>query len=148
MAVRSDTLCMASAGGFFLVGLVTGAWKYFCIARSPEARAPYYVDTAHRAALLYAFACGLLGFFCGDNAWSPSVTCLAAALLIAYFAVSVLGYIVHGALRDTDNQLARPHRLGARTIPSAAMTAFMLSLITVEIGSFLVIFTGYLGRHR
>jgi hypothetical protein len=29
-----------------------------------------------------------------------------------YFAIAVFGFAVHGALRDTDNQLERPHRLG------------------------------------
>jgi len=35
----------------FSDALLTGAWKYFHIARSPKATAPVYVDIAHRAAL-------------------------------------------------------------------------------------------------
>jgi amino acid transporter len=136
--------CLASAGVFFLAGLVSGAWKYACIARSPEAKAPFYVDTAHRASLLYAFACALLGAFVNRSAWSDAVNLSACATLIAYFAISVLGYIVHGALRDTDNQLQRPHRLGRRTVPAVAMTAFMLSLIAVEVSAFGLIFAGWL----
>jgi len=38
-----------------------------------------------------------------------------------FFAAAVLGYVIHGALRDTDNQLARPHRLGTRTVSPAAV---------------------------
>jgi len=138
-------LCLVSAGAFFLVGLACGAWKYACIHRSEEARAPLYVDVAHRASLLYAFACALLGKLSERSAWSPTVNAVAAGVAIAFFALSVVGYVVHGVLRDTDNQLARPHRLGERTLPAAAMTTFMVALCAGEIGGFLVVFSGYLG---
>jgi hypothetical protein len=135
---------MVSAGLLFFFGLLFGAWKYACIARSPEAQAPVYVDIAHRAALLYSFACVLVAQLCGASAWSNTVNLSAAIVLVLYFALSVLSYAVHGALRDTDNQLAHPHRLGKRTLGSGAMRAFMLSLIVAEVGAFLVIFSGYL----
>jgi hypothetical protein len=128
----------------FFVGLVFGAWKYACIARSEEAQAPVYVDVAHRAALLYAFACMLVSQLCRTSAWSDAVNLGAAVVLVAYFAAAVFGYAVHGALRDTDNQLRRPHRLGTKTIGDRVMLAFMVSLIGAEIGAFLVIFTGFL----
>jgi len=142
--MTAATFCLTSAAAFFLVGLATGAWKYVCIATTAAARAPFYVDTAHHASLLYAFACGLLSQLVAHSAWSSAVNIAAAAVLIVFFAVSVLGYIVHGALRDTDNQLARPHRLGARTISSAAMVIFMVALMIAEIGGFTLIFLGYL----
>ena len=136
--------CLASAGGFFLTGLLTGAWKYAAIARSAEARAPVYVDIAHRASLLYAFACALVGSFVAPSAWSERSNLVAAIVLVAYFGISVLGYLVHGALGDTEQQLQRPHRLGTRTIPDAAMTAFMWSLVAAEIGAFAFVFTGWI----
>ncbi|MBX3197079.1 MAG: hypothetical protein KF894_02890 [Labilithrix sp.] len=136
--------CLGSAGIFFLTGLVTGAWKYLCIARSPDAKAPVYVDVAHRTALLYAFACGLAATFAARSAWSDRTNLIAAIVLVAYFAASVLGYVVHGALRDTDNQLRRPHRLGRSTIPSGSMVAFMVSLIAAELSAFTVLFVGWL----
>lgn len=142
-AAIAPAFCLGAAGVFLLAGLVFGAWKYACIARSPEARAPVYVDVAHRAALLYAFACGLLAQLCAASAWPDAINVVATVLLICYFAVSVLGYAVHGALRDTDNQLQRPHRLGRHTIASRVMTGFMVSLIVVEIGGFLVVLTGF-----
>jgi hypothetical protein len=142
----APTFCLASAGGFFLVALLTGVWKYACIARSPDARAPYYVDTAHRAALLYAFACALLAQLTAASAWRDRVNLVASAVTIGFFAAAVLGYVVHGVLRDTDNQLAVPHRLGARTIPPGAMRAFMVVLAAAEIGGFVVVFAGYLAR--
>ena len=72
----------------------------------------------------------------------------AAIVLVSFFAITVVGYAVHGALRDTDNQLARPHRLGPRTIPSPAMVTFMVLLSAGEIGAFLVLFSGYLAGSR
>jgi hypothetical protein len=143
-ALPASRFMMISAGWFFFFGLLFGAWKYACIARSPEAQAPVYVDIAHRAALLYSFACMLVSQLCGASAWSNAVNLTAAIVLVLYFAVSVLGYAVHGALRDTDNQLARPHRLGTRAIGDGVMLTFMISLSAAEIGAFLVLFSGYL----
>jgi hypothetical protein len=136
--------CLTSAASFFLVGLLAGAWKYAGIARSPEARASVYVDVAHRASLLYAFACALLSKLCERSAWSNAVNMGASAVLVFFFAAAVVGYVVHGALRDTENQLERPHRLGRRTIPALAMSTFMVVLTVSEIGGFLVLFAGYM----
>jgi hypothetical protein len=142
--VSAATFCMTSAGLFFLSGLIFGAWKYAAIVRSEQAQAPVYVDIAHRTALLYSFACALLSQLCATNVWANWVNLTAAVVLISYFAVSVFGYAVHGALRDTDNQLRRPHRLGNKTIPNGAMLSFMVSLILAEVSAFLVIFSGYM----
>lgn len=141
--VTASGFALAAAGAFFLTGLVTGAWKYVCIVRSAEAKAPAYVDTAHRASLLYAFASALIATFVGHSAWSNAVNLAAVVVLVAYFAVSVLGYVVHGVLRDTDNQLQRPHRLGKGVIPNRAMLAFMFSLVAAEIGAFAVVLAGW-----
>jgi type III secretory pathway component EscU len=142
----ASTFCLATAGVFFLFGLLFGAWKYACIARSPRAQAPVYVDVAHRSALLYAFACMLLGQLCAASAWSATTNLVAVIVMVGYFAISVTGYAVHGALRDTDNQLMRPHQLGTRTIGSGAMRAFMVSLIIAEVGAFVVVLSGYIAN--
>ena len=68
--MTAPRFCLDSAGIFFLTGLLTGAWKYLHILRSAEGRAPPYVDVAHRASLLYAFACALLATFCERSAYS------------------------------------------------------------------------------
>ena len=142
--MNAPTICMTSAGSFFLVGLLAGAWKYLQIRRSPEAKASKYVDLAHRAALMYAFANVLLGQFVEKSRWSMEVNGAAVIVLEVFFGVSVLGYMVHGALGDTDNQFQKPHRLGRRTIPAPTMTMFMLTLIGAEVVAFAVIFAGYL----
>ena len=140
------SVCMVSAGGFFLLGLVCGAWKYLHIRRSAETRAPIYVDLAHRSALMYAFANILLSRFVERSRWSEPVNLTAVIVLQIFFASAVLAYAVHGALGDTDNQFRRPHRLGRATIPDAAMTAFMMALIGAEVAAFAVVFAGYQTR--
>ena len=57
-----------ATGGFFATALLTGVWKYAHIRRAAAeegtaARAPVYVDTAHRAAFMYAFSCMLVERF-------------------------------------------------------------------------------------
>ena len=78
--LTASKFLLTSAGIFFFFGLVFGAWKYVCIERSAEAQAPMYVDIAHRAALLYSFACALVAQFSGASAWSNAVN-LAAAMV-------------------------------------------------------------------
>ena len=65
-------------------------------------------------------------------------------MLVLYFSVAVFSYALHGALRDTDNQLKRPHRLGKNTVGDRVMHAIMISMVVAEVGAFLVIFSGYL----
>lgn len=137
-------LCVVSAGVFFLLGLLTGAWKYWHIARSPEAKSPVYVDLAHRAALLYSFAALLLAVFAGLSTWSATVNLIAAALPLAFFALAIGGYVLHGLLRDTDNQFEKPHRVGPMTLHPALLAGFMWALMAAEIGGFLVLFVGFL----
>jgi hypothetical protein len=142
--MNPSTFSLLCGGAFFLTGLLTGAWKYAHIRGSADARAPVYVDVAHRTALLYAFAGALLSRLCERSAWSDSVNLGASAVLQVFFAISVGGYVVHGVLRDTDNQFRRPHRLGRRTLPAFSMTGFMVVLIAAEVAAFLVVFSGYL----
>jgi len=144
LALPAVRLCLVAAGVFFMAGLLTGAWKYVAIARSPKAQAPVYVDIEHRAALLYSFASILLAEFASKSVWSSRTNVVAAALPLAFFALAIAGYVIHGLLRDTDNQFIRPHRLGPLTVPPAALTGFMLALIAAEIGGFVVLFAGFL----
>ena len=144
LAEPAVKLCVVSAGVFFLAALLTGAWKYFHIARSAQAVAPVYVDIAHRAALMYSFAALLLAVFTGLSTWSATVNLVAAALPLAFFAFAIGGYIVHGILRDTDNQFLKPHRVGTATLHPALMAAFMWALMAAEIGGFAVLFAGTL----
>jgi hypothetical protein len=139
-------LSILSAGVFLLVGLITGVWKYAGIRSSPEAQAPVYVDVAQRASLLYSFAALVLAKLAESSPYSAGITLAAAATPIVFFALAITSYIVHGALRDTDNQLRRPHKLGAGTLPPIAITAFMVALILGEIGGTAVLVWGFVQR--
>jgi hypothetical protein len=144
IANAAACLCLIAAGVFFLTGLLTGAWKYAHIARSATATAPVYVDIAHRASLLYSFASILLAHFAVLSAWSVATNFVAALAVLVFFAAAILGYVVHGLLRDTDNQFLEPHRLGTGTVPKPLFHGFMWALMAAEIGGFLVLFCGVL----
>lgn len=135
-------LAILSAGVFFLSGLLTGIWKYLAIMNSPQARAPYYVDIAHRTSLMYAFSALLLAVFAYLSVWSDAVNFWATLASVLFFGAAITTYIVHGALKDTNNQLQRPHRLGSATLPGFLIQGFMWALIVAEVGGFVVLFVG------
>jgi Ca2+/Na+ antiporter len=137
-------LAIISAGVFFLVALLTGVWKYLQIRGSKHASAHPYVDIAHRASLMYSFAAILLARFAEISQLSQRVEWWAVLLPLLYFAYAILLYIVHGALKDTENQLKPPFRMGSMVLPPAFVGFSMWSLIIAEIGGFLVLFYGVL----
>lgn len=135
-------LAILSAGLFFLTGLLTGIWKYLAIMSSEKARAPYYVDIAHRTSLMYSFSALLLAVFAWLSVWSAAVNFWATLFPIIFFAAAIFSYVVHGALGDTNNQLARPHKLGSATLPGFLLQGFMWALIVAEVGGFAVLLWG------
>lgn len=137
-------LAVFAAGVFFLNALITGAWKYVQIRSSDDAQAHPYIDTAHRASLLYSFAALLLARFAELSAFSDTVELLAVTMPVVFFGGAIMSYMLHGALRDTDNQFRKPHALGMGFVSPAMMTAFMSALIVAEIGGFLVLFWGFI----
>lgn len=135
-------LAFLASGVFLLVGLLTGVWKYLAIMSSEKARAPYYVDIAHRAALLYACSSLILAMLAYFSVWSVAVNFWAVMLNVIYFALAIGTYVIHGLLKDTDNQLRRPHRLGKMSLPSFLIQGFMWSLIIAEVGGTVVLLVG------
>ncbi|MGB7587871.1 MAG: hypothetical protein WBM00_04105 [Solirubrobacterales bacterium] len=135
MELGGDTKAvLLAAAVMFLWALLLGIWKYRQMAESEDALAHPYVDTAHRAALLYSFALLLVATFVELSAWGELVNLLAAGAMAFYFFAAVVGYVVHGWRRDTDNQFRDP---------IAGTHAFMLSLIVAEIGGWLVLIAGF-----
>ncbi|MGI8846415.1 MAG: hypothetical protein ACR2HC_09640 [Thermoleophilaceae bacterium] len=134
MAADTKAVLLA-AGLMFLVALLLGVVKYRQMVASPEGRAHPYIDTAHRAALLYSFAILLVATFVELSGFSEAVDLVAAAALVVYFFAAVIGYTAHGLLRDTDNQF----RDGG--IPG--IHAFMWTLIVAEIGGWIVLLAGF-----
>lgn len=137
-------LAQLSCGGFFLTGLVTGVWKYRAMITDADGQAPTYVDICHRAALMYAFGSLVLAEFARLSAWPAMVDFIAVAVTVLFFAGAVASYAVHGLLRDTDNQLRRPHQLGGRNVHSGLVSASVYALAVGEIGGFLILLTGAL----
>jgi hypothetical protein len=144
VALPAVRLSLIAAGIFFSSGLLTGAWKYFHIARSANAQAPVYVDIAHRTSLFYSFAALLVAQFAALSAFSPQVNLWAAAVPLAFFGGAIAGYIIHGLLNDTDNQFRAPHKVGAMALPKGGLHGFMWLLMLGEIGGFAVLFAGFL----
>lgn len=138
----AEKLTLFFSGAFFLTGLITGVWKYLCIARSPEGVAPTYVDIAHRAALLYAFASLVILKFLEFSPYGETLNLVFALGPQIFFALAIFTYLVHGVLRDTDNQLRRPYRLGSYTLPGWMIYGFMWALIVAEVGGFAALFAG------
>jgi hypothetical protein len=124
-----------AAGLIFLLALVLGVWKYRQMATSADHLAHPYVDIAHRSALLYSFATLLVAVFVELSAWPAWVNAAAAATIVVFFVGAIGSYIVHGAKRDTTNQLSEP---GGR------IHVAMAALIVGEIGGFAVLLAGFL----
>ena len=135
--IASDTKAVLLAAGLmFLYALLLGVVKYRGMASSPEGRAHPYIDTAHRAALMYAFATGLVAAFVQFSGFSQLVDLLAAGALFAFFTAAVVGYHAQGLRKQTDNQFRdgdEPHGLHG----------FMWVLIAAEIGGLVVLLAGF-----
>jgi hypothetical protein len=128
-------ITLLAAGLIFLLALGLGIWKYHQMSTSSDHLAHPYVDIAHRAALLYAFATGLIAVFVQFSAWPQWVNMSAALVVIFFFLAAIASYIVHGAKRDTTNQLAHP---------SVGLHVGMTALIVGEMGGFAVLLTGFI----
>lgn len=133
---------LLAAGIFFMNGLLTGVWKYVAIMRSEKARAPYYVDIAHRASLMYAFAAILIREFIPYSPVNETLTFWLVAGQLLFFGSAIITYMVHGALKDTNNQLKQPHVLGKRHLPTALIRIYMWFLVLAELGGFAVLLVG------
>lgn len=133
--MTAHALSIIAAGVFFLNALLTGIWKYLEMARSENGLAHPYVDVAHRTSLMYSFAALLLAVFADISQLSDTIELIAAAFVLAYFAMAILSYMVQGFLKKTDNQLRQA---------AAPVHVFMWTLILAEIGGFLVLFYGVL----
>lgn len=125
---------LLAAGLFFLWALALGVVKYRQMATSETHLAHPYIDTAHRAALLYSFATLLVAVFVELSGWSQTVNLVAAGGLVLFFAAATLSYMIHGLKRDTDNQFRNP-------VPGTH--PYMVALIVTEIAGFAVLFAGF-----
>jgi len=101
------------AAAMFLWALLLGVWKYRQMATSSDGLAHPYVDTAHRAALLYSFALLLVATFVELSGWSTLVNLLAAGAMAFYFFASVASHA--GRSWPPTRPTSSIRRCGART---------------------------------
>ncbi len=140
--ITAPEFALICSGAFLLVGMLTGIWKYRHMMTSANAEAPYYVNIAHRTSLMYSFATLVLYAMAQHSVWSNTVNFLAVLVSVGFYAAAIGTYVLHGLLRDTDNQLQKPHKLGHAELPSWAIGTFMLGLIVGEVGGAAVLFSG------
>ena len=129
-------IAIAFAGIFFMAGLLTGVWKYSCMMKSDKFQAPYYVDIAHRAALMYSFAAILIAVFAYFSIFSDWINILATLAPLLFFAIAIINYIKLGTENKTNNQLRDSEKPGADIV-------IMRALMTAEIGGFAVLLLGF-----
>jgi hypothetical protein len=138
----ASSFAILAAGAFLLIGLFSGLWKFIQMWKSPQGQAHPYVDIAHRASLMYGFACLVLAALAHFSVYSPASNFVAILLVVTFFALAVFGYLIQAALNGPDNQLRQPHRLGRHPMPRAGLMVFMVALILCEIGGTLYLFAG------
>jgi len=138
----AERLALLGSGVYFLIGLLTGVWKYRAIMSSPTGQAHPYVDILHRASLMYAFASLIVWKFAELSPLGDRIELAAVIALEGYFGIAIATYFVHAVLKDTDNQMRAPFRLGSATLPRSVVEALMWSLIAAELGGFVVLFYG------
>jgi hypothetical protein len=132
-------IAISAAGIFFMVGLLAGAWKYFCMQSNERKEAPYYVNICHRAALMYAFAALLVATFAYFSIFPDMVNIIATIAPLLFFAIAIIFYAKLGLENDTDNHLRDSDMPG---VDKALMTSLMIA----EIGGFGVLLIGFFLR--
>jgi hypothetical protein len=135
LTLHTDTAwVLFFAGIIFLGALLLGVLKWQRMANSPNGLAHPYIDIAHRSALLYSFATGLVAAFVEFSRWPQAVNLSAAGAMIFLFMVTITNYLRLGLQGQTDNQMRNPPR---------SMQIVLAVLIIGEIGGFIVLLAGF-----
>lgn len=135
----ASAIALSAAGIFFMAGLLTGLWKYLCMRHHPQSEAPHYVNTAHRAALMYAFSAQLLAVFAGISAFPGWVNTAAVIPPLVFFAIAIVHYVQLGMTTSSNNSL--------RDSPDKSKDYRILNVLAVaEIGGFTVLLLGFFVR--
>jgi hypothetical protein len=100
-------LALLASGIFLFVALVGGVLKYRGIMRSENRRAPYYIDIAHRAALMYSFAALVMAELLKYSPYSETFQIVITAVPLFFFAVSIAQYFKLGIENKTNNQFKK-----------------------------------------
>jgi hypothetical protein len=135
MLNQSVAWAIIFSGGFLWVGMLTGVWKYYQIRHSPQARAHYYVDIAHRSSLLYAPASLIIAVLAYFSVWSEGLNLIFVLINLFFFSFSILSYVLHGWFKDTTNQFKQPHQMGRWHLPKWMLSSAMIFLVIGELGA-------------
>lgn len=128
-------ISLAASGLYLLVGMLFGVVKYTKTMRSPEHRAPVYIDIAHRAAFMYSFAALVMAKLLEYSPYPRRVQLGALGLVLLFFTLTIFGYFAAG-LRDRTDNLFRERNF--------TTTWYMYLLIAGEIGGLAVILWGFI----
>ncbi|MFY9225174.1 MAG: hypothetical protein WAQ98_21045 [Blastocatellia bacterium] len=128
-------LSLLSSGIFLLFGMISGVIKYQFIITSKDSRAPTYIDIAHRASFLYSFAALVIAKLLEFSPYTVTVKLVICGVPLAFFALTIMGYLITGLKNKTDNMFATKNFI---------TTWFMYLLIVGEIGGMVLIVWGFI----
>lgn len=132
LAVKSTLL---ASGIFLLVALIAGVLKYRGIMKSENHRAPYYIDIAHRAALMYSFAALVMAELLKYSPYSVEIQLVITLVPLFFFAMSIAQYFKLGIENKTNNQFKNP---------GTFLSLSMWLLIIGELGGVSMIVWGFI----
>ncbi len=133
---QAAVICLIASSFYFMIGLITGAWKYVAMAASENKVAPHYVSVAHRSSFSYASAAFLLGIFAYYSIFNETMNLVAVCVSLFFFTASIFGYIYEG-LRDRTSNLIKD------ASSPQSMKLFMWLSILVEIAGVGVVIVGF-----
>jgi hypothetical protein len=135
----ASRIALGASGIFFMIGLLTGLWKYLCMRQSQKIEAPHYVNIAHRAALLYAFAAQLLAVFAALSAFSDTINTISVIFPLLFFGIAIFHYINLGMTTESNNSI--------RDSADRTKDYLILNVLAAaEIGGFSVLLVGFFLR--
>jgi hypothetical protein len=126
---------LTASGLFLLTGMLVGVLKYRFMMRSPEHRAPAYIDIGHRAALLYSFAALVMARLLESSPFPTGWQMVIALAPLIYFALTIIQYVRLGLAGREETQFAERNFI---------TTWFMYGLIAGEIGGLAAIVGGFI----
>lgn len=135
MMTLAVKISLLVSGLFLLNGMLTGVWKYRKIMSSPEHIAPVYVDIAHRTSFFYSFASLVIAKLLEASPFNSFWQIVIVAFPLAYFLLTVIGYMKEGFLDRTENIFSERNFI---------TTYFMYGLIAGEIGGLILILGGFI----
>jgi hypothetical protein len=97
-------MTLAASGIFLLVGMIGGILKYLGIMKSPEHRAPAYIDVFHRAALMYSFTALIMAELLRFSPYSERVQLVISGVPLLFFVISIGEYFILGLENKITNQ--------------------------------------------